>query len=56
MSYYTLFKGWLLLSLPIGFTALLVYKRTLFFDSVTFPLILKYVGSKGWDTQKCDRV
>lgn len=25
------------------------------FDSVTFPLVLKYVGSKDWDTQKGDR-
>jgi len=55
MSCYTLFKGWLLLSLPIGFIALLVYKRAPFFDSVTFPLVLKYVGSKDWDTQKGDR-
>lgn len=30
MSYYTLFKGWLLLSLPIGFFALLVLKRPLY--------------------------
>ncbi len=52
MSCYTLFKGWLLLSLPIGFIALLVYKRAPFLDSVTFPLVLKYVGSKDWDTQK----
>ncbi len=52
MSYYTLFKGWLLLSLPLGFIALLVRKRAPFFDSVTFPLVLKYVGSKDWDTQK----
>src|SRR6476469_9515032 len=22
------------------------------FDSVTFPLVLKYVGSKDWDTQR----
>ncbi len=52
MSCYTLFKGWLLLSLPLGFIALLVYKRAPFFDSVTFPLVLKYVGSKDGDTQK----
>jgi len=51
MSYYTLFKGWLLLSQPAGFNALLVRKRPPFFDSVTFPLVLKYVGSKDWDTQ-----
>lgn len=24
-------------------------------DSVTFPLVLKYVGFKDWDTQKGDR-
>jgi hypothetical protein len=52
MSYYTLFKGLLLLSQPAGFIALLVVrKRAPFFDSVTFPLVLKYVGSKDWDTQ-----
>lgn len=50
MSYYTLFKGWLLLSQPAGFLALLVHKRPLFFDSVTFPLVLKYVSSKDEDT------
>jgi hypothetical protein len=30
MSYYTLFKGWLLLSLPAGFFALLIHKRPLY--------------------------
>jgi hypothetical protein len=39
MSCYTLFKGWLLLSSPIGFFALLVPKRPLF-DSGTVPLVL----------------
>jgi hypothetical protein len=56
MSYYTLFKELLPLSQPAGFIALLVRKRAPFFDSVTFPLVLKYVGSKDWDTQKGDRV
>jgi hypothetical protein len=50
MSCYTLFKGLLLLSQPAGFIALLVRKRAPFFDSVTFPLVLKYVSSKDWDT------
>jgi hypothetical protein len=40
MSYYTLFKGWLPLSPPIGFFALLVLKRPLHLSSVTFPLVL----------------
>jgi hypothetical protein len=30
MSYYTLFKGWLPLSPPIGFFALLIHKRPLY--------------------------
>jgi hypothetical protein len=55
MSCYTLFKGWLPLSQPAGFNALPVRKRPPFFDSVTFPLVLKYVGSKDWDTQKYAR-
>lgn len=46
MSCYTLFKGWLPPSPPIGFFALPVCKRPLLFDSVTFPLVLKYVGSR----------
>jgi len=46
MSCYTLFKGWLPLSPPIGFFALPVCKRPLQLSSVTFPLVLKYVGSR----------
>lgn len=55
MSYYTLFKGWLLLSQPPRFFALPVPTRLLFCSS-TFPLVLKYVGS--WmlgHAMGCDR-
>ncbi len=55
MSCYTLFKGWLPPSPPIGFFALPVCTRPLLFDSVTFPLVLKYVGSrKLGHAVKCD--
>jgi len=40
MSYYTLFTGWLPLSPPLGFFALLVPTRPLHFRSVTVPLVL----------------
>ena len=36
MSYYTLFKGWLPLSQPAGFNALLVLKRPLILTAVPF--------------------
>ena len=36
MSYYTLFKGWLPLSQPAGFNALLVLKRPLILTAVLF--------------------
>gem|GEM_PF-3578528 len=38
MSYYTLFKGWLPLSQPAGFMALLVLKRPLILTAVPFLL------------------
>lgn len=36
MSYYTLFKGWLPLSQPAGFIALLVLKRPLILTALPF--------------------
>jgi hypothetical protein len=45
MSYYTLFKGWLPLSQPIGFFALLVLKRPLLIEQRYSSSRTKYVGS-----------
>lgn len=45
MGFYTLFKGWLLLSPPLGFLVFLVLTRPQLFRG-TFPLVLKYVISK----------